>query len=370
MSARTEFRLFQKAFRQTFDYYRKGALCLVNRALSRESIPQTNLIFVITSGVCNLACRFCHYSKKSEGKEISDNASFARYIEQVGTSGIDHISLTPMTGEAMFDKQFLEKVRIIERSNAIRSFEVYSNFILAGRKHIDGLCESRKFKSLTISVYGHDAQSFSAITQKPAKQYERLVDNLEYLGTVRDRWPARTAIGMRHGKRFDWTPLEPPSGAESRLQQAIRALCQHAKFEWAGNYTNYDSWNGTITKDDVRGLDIEIRQRAAMPKIGACYMIFDEQAIMPDGRVNACACRAIDASLVIGDLNRQPLNGVLSLDNPAYAALIARQQRGDFPEACRTCTWYKSIYYRKTRGQDPGYITMQEFRARKRAVNA
>ena len=96
MSARTEIRLLQKAFRQIFDYYRKGALCLVNRALARESIPQTNLIFVITSGVCNLACRFCHYSKKSEGKEISDNASFARYIEQVGTSGIVGVRLDPL----------------------------------------------------------------------------------------------------------------------------------------------------------------------------------------------------------------------------------------------------------------------------------
>lgn len=362
MSIQTEFHLLRKAARHSFDYYRKGLLCLINRARERESIPQTNLIFVITSGICNLACRFCHYSKKSDGKEIADNASFSRYIEQVGAFGISHISLTPMTGEAMFDKQFLEKVRTIERSSAIESFEVYSNFILAKRENIDGLCESRKLKSLTISIYGHDAGSFTRITQKPAVQYDRLVANLEYLLSVRDRWPAMTDIGMRHGRRFDWSPLVPPVGPESRLQQAIRDLCRHPRFRWAGNYTDYDSWNGTITADDVRGLDIDIRRRAAMPKIGACYMIFDEQAILPDGRVNACACRAIDDSLVIGDLNQQRLEDVLSLRNPAYAALIARQQRGDFPDACRTCTWYKSIYYRKTRGVDPGYVTMREFR--------
>lgn len=364
MSIGTELRLLRKAARQSVDYYRKGMLCLVNRALHRESIPQTNLLFVITSGICNLACRFCHYSKKSEGKEISDDESFARYIEQVGAFGIDHISLTPMTGEAMFDKHFLEKVRIIERSNAIRSFEIFSNFILAKPETIETLCESRKFRSLTISIYGHDAESFGRITQKPSVQYERLVANLEYLNSVRDRWPAPTILGMRHGKRFEWSPLAPPSGPESRLQQAIRALCDHPKFQWAGNYTNYDSWSGTITEEDVRGLDIDIRRRAAMPKIGACYMIFDEQAIMPDGRVNACACRAIDDSLVIGDLNRQPLNEVLSRRNPAYVDLIDRQQRGAFPEACRTCTWYKSIYYRKTRGEDPGYITMRQFQAK------
>ena len=364
MSMRSELRLLRKSLRRNFDYYRRGLLCLTNRALERESIPRTNLIFVITSGVCNLACRFCHYPKKTDGKVISETDRFSDYIEQVGAYGIDHISLTPMTGEAMFDKRFLEKVDAIERSGSIKSFEVYSNFILAKPEVIDGLCRSRKFHSLTISLYGQDAETFTQITQRPVNQFDRLVANLEYLLSVADRWPAHTVLGMRNGKRFDWSPLVPGTGPESRLQAVLRELCSHPRFQWGGNYTNYDSWGGTVTPEDVKGLDIDISKRAGMPKVGACYMIFDEQAIMPDGRVNACACRAIDDSLIIGDLNKQTLSDVLSLSNPAYADLIERQQKGDFPAACRSCTWYKSIYFRKSRGNDPGYITMQAFRER------
>jgi len=368
MSLRSELSLLNKSFRRQFDYYRRGAQCLINRARGRESIPQTNLIFVITSGVCNLACRFCHYPKKTEGKVISETDRFADYIEQVGTYGIDHISLTPMTGEAMFDKRFLEKVDAIERSDAIKSFEIYSNFILAKPEVIEGLCASRKFRSLTVSLYGENAEAFSRITQKPANQFDRLVANLEHLLSVADRWPAQTTFGMRNSRHFDWSPLRPATGPESRLQAVLRQLCRHPRFQWAGNYTNYDSWGGTVTAADVEGLDIDISKRSAMPKIGACYMIFDEQAIMPDGRVNACACRAIDDSLVIGDLSRQTLEEVLSLQNPAFAGLIERQQKGDFPAACRTCTWYKSIYFRKRRGQDPGYITLRAFQDRNRVT--
>ena len=39
-----------------------------------------------------------------------------------------------------------------------------------------------------------------------------------------------------------------------------------------------------MTAIDVEGLDIDISRRAAIPKIGACYMIFGGQAVMPDGR--------------------------------------------------------------------------------------
>lgn len=351
-------------FQEKFNYFRKAMLCLVNRARARESIPQTNIFFLITSGVCNLACRFCHYPKKTAGKEITARASFAAYLEQVGATGITHISLTPMTGEALFDKGFLEKVEIIERSPTIRSFELFSNFILARPAIIDRLADSAKFKALTISLYGHEAESFTRITQKPAIQFDRLVANLEYLATMQERWPANTTFGMRHSRHFAWSPLAAATEPESRLQSVLRTLCQHPRFFWAGNYTNYDSWAGTVSDEDVRGLDVEIRQHAAMPKIGACYAIFDEQAILPDGRVNACACRAIDDSLIIGDLNQSSLKDILSLRNPAFRDLIDGQQRGDFPSACRKCTWYRSIYYRKTRGDNPEYITMREFRKR------
>ncbi len=64
--------------------------------------------------------------------------------------------------------------------------------------------------------------------------------------------------------------------------------------------------------------------------------------VLADGRVNACACRDVEAELVVGDLARQSLRQVI--DGPEIARLRERHREGDFPEVCRRCTYYVSVY--------------------------
>jgi hypothetical protein len=66
---------------------------------------------------------------------------------------------------------------------------------------------------------------------------------------------------------------------------------------------------------------------------------------MATGIVNGCACRDVDATLRIGDINETPLRGILSTRNQAYMQLIEEQQRGEFRPVCRSCDFYKSIYH-------------------------
>jgi hypothetical protein len=87
---------------------------------------------------------------------------------------------------------------------------------------------------------------------------------------------------------------------------------------------------------------------------------------MATGIVNGCACRDVDATLRIGDLNHAPLSGILSLSNPAYRQLVQEQEAGQFRPVCQSCDYYKSIY-RATRadrqcGRSPH--TLPEFLAR------
>jgi hypothetical protein len=73
-------------------------------------------------------------------------------------------------------------------------------------------------------------------------------------------------------------------------------------------------------------------------------MIFYKTIVLPDGRVNACACRDAAATLVIGDLTEQRLAEIYSSRNPAYRRLIERQCQGDFGPVCGNCNMYRSIY--------------------------
>jgi hypothetical protein len=84
---------------------------------------------------------------------------------------------------------------------------------------------------------------------------------------------------------------------------------------------------------------------------------------MATGIVNACACRDVDATLRIGDLNEQPLKEILSPNNATYMALIGEQQEGRFRPICRSCDYYKSIYRHRSLNKKLGRktLTLEEF---------
>ncbi len=87
---------------------------------------------------------------------------------------------------------------------------------------------------------------------------------------------------------------------------------------------------------------------------------------MATGIVNGCACRDVDATLRIGDLNQTPLRQILSSRNSSYMSLIEEQERGEFRPICQRCDYYKSIYhmrstYRKDRVQ---LQSVEEFKTR------
>ena len=86
---------------------------------------------------------------------------------------------------------------------------------------------------------------------------------------------------------------------------------------------------------------------------------------MATGIVNGCACRDVDATLRIGDLNEKPLREILSTQNQAWMDLIAEQQRGEFRPVCRSCDFYKSIYHARSKYRKEGLPlqTLEEFKA-------
>jgi hypothetical protein len=107
----------------------------------------------------------------------------------------------------------------------------------------------------------------------------------------------------------------------------------------------YNNWGGYITADDVKGLAIDITGTDETYKNGACTHLFASVQVMATGIVNGCACRDVDATLRIGDLNVTPLRDIISTRNPAYMALIDEQQRGEFRPVCQSCDYYKSIFH-------------------------
>ncbi|QCC51313.1 radical SAM/SPASM domain-containing protein [Halapricum salinum] len=191
-------------------------------------------------------------------------------------------------------------------------------------------------------MYGHDKDSFTEITGGQARHYDRLTSNLAFLADFLDD-PNKIEIGFR---TFDnANPLDnidDLSGELNRLLDPIRQL--HDSGVTVSNFEGeYNNWGGVISEHDLSGLDMELAD-AKTDKDGPCQLIFNKNIILPDGEVNACACRDVDATLSLGHLDDDSLADVLSpTDNTAYDELITRQNEGDFPAVCETCDYYQSV---------------------------
>jgi len=320
-----------------------------NRHLGREYIPHhAGVLYIETSSLCNLKCRFCAYDKKESARVNMADEFFSDCVDQALDMGLARYHLTPCTGDVFMDKGLFRKLEYLEKNPRVESYDFFTNFTIPAEDEIDQLLGLSKLKSMKISVYGHDLESFVAITKSTEKVYRRFLANLEALLARRSSVRFRLALGLR-------TTGSGGIRGPSDLQQLME------RFDEAGYRVNmkrvFNNWGGSITSADVEGLDIEVTDTRSTYKMGACTLLFTGVQVMATGIVNGCACRDVDATLRIGDLHEAPLSKVLSLQNPAYVRLIQEQQAGQFRPVCEGCDFYKSIYrttaQARKRGRSP-----------------
>ena len=308
-----------------------------------EPLKQLN---IEVSGLCNLACRMCGYAKKTLGKKVISTAMFAKVLCDAEEMGYDRLALVPVTGDIFMDRDIHKKFAMIEASSSIRSYWFFTNFILIRPETIELLSQSAKLgPQIFISIYGYDEQSFMAITQRPANQFEMLLNNLDELNKNIGSFKCTINICFYAPADFAWSP-SPGNQSETRpLLKMLNSLFTSGKCRFVSNNSRFDSWGGLVTQEDVAGLNFFIRNsnETKTPKIGACSLIFSP-IVLGDGRVSACSCRAVDGSLVIGHINDEPLPRIISNENKRYIDIIRRHQAGDYPSPCINCTEYRSIY--------------------------
>ena len=311
----------------------------LNAAMRRAQVPDTRTsIYIEPSGLCNLACRFCAYTKKELAKVTMPLPLFQRIVNEATDLGFSDIGLTPLTGDVFMDTGLFDKMRFLDQHEGVRSYHFFTNFTIPSPAQVDALFTLTKLNKLTISVYGHDEESFCRITQRPANVYRRLVDNLVHL---RERLAAaRFEIGL------GWRTLPgfvPDAAASSDLHRIVMKIESHDGGSFRVTPT-YDTWGGQIGEEDVQDLGLELADGRHVAMHGPCSRIFHKLIVLADGRVNACACRDVNGTLVIGDVTEETLAQILSLGNPRYARIINEQCDNRFRDVCRQCDAYRSVY--------------------------
>jgi sulfatase maturation enzyme AslB (radical SAM superfamily) len=330
----------------------------LNRAAGREFVPnQPDMLHIETCSTCNLKCRFCAYVKKDNVKVAMKDEFFADLVAQAVEMGYCRFELTPCTGDVFMDHHLFNKLDLLEANPAVETYQFFTNFTILKPQDVERLVRLKKLCTLTISIYGHDLPTFIAITQSNEKIYRRLIGNLETLFALLDQRSFDLNFGFRSTR-------DAPRHGDSEIMRVL------ARFAAAGIKVRtsnvYSNWGGYISQEDVKGLAIDITKPEKTYKNGACTLLLTSVQITANGIVNGCACKDVDASLCIGDLNEKPLRELLSTRNPAYMALIEEQQRGAFRPVCQSCDYYKSIYHQRslTRKGELPTQSLAEFKAR------
>jgi len=313
-----------------------------NRLIGREMVPmRTDILAIEPTSACNLKCSFCAYVKKDSPKITMKNDRFVDYVGQAVAMGYRRFHLTPNTGDIFMDRRIFDKLAFLEEHPEVEEYQFYTNFTVLDGDDIARLVTLKKLKYMTISIYGHDRDSFVRIAQATNKVYKRLLTNLETMLGVLDRRAGVLNVAIRSTRDMPRTP----DTDLLRLLERYKAAGISVKRSQL-----YHSWGGKITPEDLKGLAIDVMDSGKIYKNGACSLLFTGVQIMATGLVHACACVDVNASLTIGDLNERPLSEILSSRNPLYMGLIEEQQNGLFRDVCRECGFYKSIYH--SRSQD------------------
>ncbi len=311
----------------------------INRIIKNEFIPNPKEhLYIEVSNICNLRCRFCAYSKSLNKKLIMSNEMFYNIINKATKFGYDTFGLTPIVGEVFVDKNFIEKIKFLENHPKVKNYSFFTNFTLVNEQIIDEIFKTRKLKELYISLYGHDLETFLSITKANKKLYNELIKNLNYLLKRCRDINFTLSFGLRTIRSFK--SLENCKGDTCKVvRDIIKITKSHIQI-----LKSFNTWGGMITLDDVSDIDMVIRDPSKIYKNGACSLIFYKNQVMVDGIVNACACRDINATLKIGNLNVQPFEEIYSIRNKDFIDLIRNQQEGKFNSICTYCDFYRSIY--------------------------
>ena len=281
------------------------------------------------TNVCNARCVFCAYPQMERRKTTMSMEDFRKVVGDYLAMGGHHVSLTPIVGDPFVDKHLFERLDWLHGLEAVRGISFYTNAILMGAEKSERLMGYADKLHAHVSWGGFDAQTWNTIMG--VRKFEE----------ARDAVRAFLAIKERSGSpiRFTLALRCPDSACRGPLWEELDAARARGLVEIAP-MSDYDSWAGKIAADDLERVGLTPRP---MPyKRGACELLFTKPVVLADGRVNACACRDVEAELIVGDVRERPLAEVWAGD--AITELIERHERGDYPDVCKRCTYFVSVY--------------------------
>jgi hypothetical protein len=288
-----------------------------------------NTLVIEGTNICNARCAFCAYPQMKRPKATMPMEIFRTAVDQYLAMGEAEVDLTPISGDPLVDKHLISRLDYLHDHPTKPNFHFYTNAILLKPELSRKLLTYGDRFQLFCSLAAFDRDSYRAVMG--VDKFDEVVENLRGLIEAKAQTGSRigvqinlrTAPGEERGDFWDYLQGMKRAGVIAILPLA-----------------DYDNWGGLLSEEDLRRAG-RVPKHAPVHH-GPCHRLLTGPVVLADGRVSACCGRDLEASLIIGDLKQQSLREILA--GPGLRSFLERQARGEFPEVCRTCTAYASVY--------------------------
>ncbi len=258
-----------------------------------------------TVNICNADCVFCPYSLQTREHGIMSEETFTAVCRQYDALGGGPLSLTPMVGDFLLDRELPSRLEMLRRYRNSIVPSVTTNLYALDRLSDEVIAEMLEvFTRIHVSTYGLTEEENSAITQR--KHFRKYRPNAQRLARLWEQSSRRCNIKVSFRNLYD-RPFEV-------LREFVLENFRH---DWCwGGTARYSNWGNTMSGP----LPGDAEWNPVRENHSTCMLLIAAMQVYWDGRVSACSCCDYNAGkeLALGDIHaEQPHRHLQQCGQPA-----------------------------------------------------
>lgn len=286
------------------------------------SIPSCPPILRIeVTNRCNADCVFCAYQYQERDFAIMEFDTFKMAIDQYAALGGTAINFSPVVGDALMDKRFLEKVQYASQFPQFTTMEIWTNAILLSGDYFEQLVDEG-INKFFIAMSGFSEEEYKRIYRN--KNYQRVMKNLR---EIAQSPKLKEVTFVVHARTDSLYPEYKKDYLELKALDAFPILLE----------PGVASWNGAIRQEDLPGHMFVVNKPKDKRK--PCLVLWGGQTVLADGNMTLCGCCDVNGTeLPLGHIKDTPIDA--HLKNGKLQEIIDSFYSGKPPAICEACDSY------------------------------
>ena len=278
-----------------------------------------------TVNICNSDCIFCPYSLQTRKFGTMTPDLFEEVCQQYSAMGGGPMSLTPVVGDVLLDKELPSRLAVLQRYRSFIQPSVTTNLYALDRfpdEVISAMLET--LVRIHISVYGTTQEENAAITQR--NNFKKFAPSARRLAELCERGSQRCSVWVSFRNLHEY-----------RTDALRRYVLDNFGQDWFKGVTvRYSNWGGRMSGP----LPGDAQWAPATENHCTCILLIVALQVYWDGRVSTCACCDYDAGkdLAVGDVREQTLSQIYN--SAANRQIWADQEAGELKGICQHCTFH------------------------------